>query len=376
MSYRVPFVDPKKHYERLKSEIDSAIIGCLTRGDLVDRRDLKDFEVHFATFVGTKYAVGVNSGYHALQFSLQAAGVARGDEVITSGHTFVATVSAIVNVGAEPVLVDVADDFNLDPSAVEAAITPRTRAIIPVSLNGRVCAMERILTIASKHRLIVIEDSAQALGAKYHGRRADSFGTAASCFSFFPFKILGGFGDGGAVTTNDAEIARTVKRLRYNGEDRTTGEYHHHGQTALLDNAQAAILDVKLPYLESWIEHRRKIAGIYHQGLADVADLRLPHFDETNQRDTFQNYVIRTQQRDRLRNHLQVNGVETLIHWPKPMWCHSGLGLRDPGLANTERLCREVLSLPINAEISEQQAQIVVECVRSFYISVARSANT
>src|SRR5215469_4905030 len=149
MTYRVPFVDPRGHYQRLKTELDAAIIGCLTRGDLIDRRDLRGFEEHFAAFVGTKYAVGVNSGYHALQFSLQAAGVSRGDEVITSGHTFVATVSAIVNIGAEPVLVDVADDFNLDPSAVEAAITPRTRAIIPVSLNGRVCAMERILTIAS-----------------------------------------------------------------------------------------------------------------------------------------------------------------------------------------------------------------------------------
>lgn len=373
MSYRVPFVDPKKHYQRLKSRIDAAIIGCLSRGDLIDRGDLRDFEEHFAAFVGAKYAVGVNSGYHALQFSLQAAGISRGDEVVTSGHTFVATVSAIVNVGAEPVLVDVAEDFNLDPAAIEAAITPRTRAIIPVSLNGRSCDMRRILSIAQKHHLIVIEDSAQALGAEYHDQRAGSFATAAA-WSFFPFKSLGGFGDGGAVTTNDAEIARAVRRLRYNGEDRTTGEYHHHGETALLDNVQAAVLDVKLRYLGEWIEHRRKVATIYRQGLAGVADLRLPHFDESDRRDSFQNYVIRTERRDELRAYLQAKGIETLVHWPKPMWRHSGLGLRDPKLPNVERLCSEVLSLPITAETTEEQAGIVVECVRSFYVPRTLSA--
>lgn len=373
MNYRVPFVDPKTHYHRLKPRIDAAIIGCLTRGDLIDRQDLKDFEEHFAEFVGAKYAVGVNSGYHALQFSLQAAGISRGDEVITSGHTFVATVSAVVNVGAEPVLVDVGEDFNVDPAAVEAAITPRTRAIIPVSLNGRVCDMERICAIADRHHLIVIEDSAQAIGADYHGQRAGSFGKTG-CFSFFPFKAVGGFGDGGAVTTNDASIALAVKRLRYNGEDRSTGEYHHHGETALLDNVQAAVLDVKLGYLKDWIEHRRKIASVYRQGLAGIADLRLPHFDESNQRDAFQNYVIRTERRDELRAHLRASGVETLVSWTKPLWCHARLRLRDPGLPNVEELCREVLSLPMSAETTEEQAEIVIECVCSFYGPRAVSA--
>jgi dTDP-4-amino-4,6-dideoxygalactose transaminase len=374
MSYRVPFVDPKAHYQRLKFSIDAAIIGCLARGDLIDRHDLQAFEEHFAAFVGTKYAVGVNSGYHALQFSLQAAGISRGDEVITTGHTFVATVSAIVNVGAHPVLAEVGDDYNLDPAALEAAITPRTRAVIPVSLNGRACAMGEILAIANKHDLAVIEDSAQALGAEYCQQRAGSFG-AAGCFSFYPFKMLGGFGDGGAVTTNDPDIARTARWLRYNGEDRKTGEYHHHGQTALLDNVQAAVLDVKLKYLETWIEHRRKVAGLYREGLSGVADVLLPHFDESKQRDVFQNYVIRADARDRLKNHLEESGVETLVHWPKPMWRHPGLLLRDPGLTNTEALCREVLSLPISAETTEEQVEIVAESIRSFYLPVrARSA--
>ncbi len=366
MSYRVPFVDAKAQYRRLKAETDAAIIGCLSRGDLIDRADLRTFEEHFASFVGTKYAVGVNSGYHALHFSLQAAGIGSGDEVITSGHTFVATVSAIVNAGARPVLVDVEGDYNLSPDAVAAAVTSRTRAIIPVSLNGRVCKMEDIMEIARKCGLLVIEDSAQALGAEYGGKKAGSFGLAG-CASFYPFKMLGGIGDGGAVTTNDPEIARNVRLLRYNGEDRATGEYHCHGQTSLLDNVNAAVLDVKLKHVQSWVEHRRKIANLYRARLNEIAEIRLPHFDESKQRDVFQNYVIRATERDRLRAHLDANGVETLVHWPRPMWRHVGLGLADPQLPNTERLCGEVLSLPMSSETTESHVEIVGDSIRAFY---------
>ncbi|HLJ40382.1 MAG TPA: DegT/DnrJ/EryC1/StrS family aminotransferase [Candidatus Acidoferrales bacterium] len=366
MTYRVPFVDPRAHYRRLKPEIDGAIIDCLSNGDLIDRQQLRDFEARLAAFVGVKYAVGLNSGYHALQFSLQAAGVGAGDEVITVAHTFVATVSAIVNVGAQPVLVEVGSDYNMDADAFEAAITTRTKAVIAVSLNGRVCQMDRIVAIAEKHNLIVIEDSAQALGAELHGRKAGSFGLTG-CLSFFPFKILGGFGDGGAITTNDPDVARMVRRLRYNGEDRETGEYHYHGETALLDNIQAAVLSVKLNYLSKWIEHRRGIAALYQEGLQDISELRLPHFDESARRDVFQNYVIRTEARDRLREHLTKHGVETLVHWPKPMWKHERLGLQNPGLAETEKICREVISLPMSAETTAEHVEIVVDCIRSFY---------
>ncbi len=267
MIFKVPFVDPKAQYQKLRSEIDGAISDCLTKGDLIFRQQLRDFEAHFASFVGVKYAVGLNSGYHALQFSLQAAGVGPGDEVITVAHTFVATVSAIVNVGAKPVLVEVSNDYNMDPDAIEAVITPSTKAIIPVSLNGRVCQMDRIIDIADKHNLVVIEDSAQALGAEFRSKRAGSFGLTG-CFSFYPFKLLGGFGDGGAITTDKEEVARFVGRLRYNGEDRQTGEFHHHGQTALLDNVQAAVLDVKLRHLPDWIE------GIGRNSRFGIAALR------------------------------------------------------------------------------------------------------
>lgn len=366
MTYRVPFVDPRAHYRRLKPEIDGAIIDCLSNGDLIDRQQLRDFEARLAAFVGVKYAVGLNSGYHALQFSLQAADVGAGDEVITVAHTFVATVSAIVNVGAQPVLVEVGSDYNMDADAFEAAITTRTKAVIAVSLNGRVCQMDRIVAIAEKHNLIVIEDSAQALGAELHGRKAGSFGLTG-CFSFFPFKILGGFGDGGAITTNDVDVARVVRRLRYNGEDRETGEYHYHGETALLDCAQAAVLNVKLNYLSKWIEHRRGIAALYQEDLQDISELRLPHFDESARRDVFQNYVIRTEARDRLREHLTKHGVETLVHWPKPMWRHEGLRLQNPELAETETICREVISLPMSAETTAEHVEIVVDSIRNFY---------
>jgi aminotransferase EvaB len=368
LSYRVPFIDPREHYRRIRSEIDFAITDTLAKGDLVLRQQLRDFENHLAEFVGVKYAVGVNSCYHALHFSLLAAGVGVGDEVITVGHTFVATVSAIVHTGAKPVLVDVRDDYNMAPDLFEAAITPNTKAVIPVHLNGRLCDMNGIMAIAKKHGLAVIEDAAQALGATFLAKGAGSFGVAG-CFSFYPFKSLGGLGDGGAVTTNDPEVARLATLLRFNGEDRQTGDFHYHGYTALLDNVQAAVLDVKLRHLPDWIEHRRKIAGLYREGLEGIEGLRLPHFADERHFDSYQNYVLRTEYRDQLRQYLKEQGVETLVHWAKPMWEHKGLGLENPGLPETESICREVISLPMSAETTFENVDITVTCVRDFFAS-------
>jgi len=366
MAYRVPFVDPRTHYHRLKSEIDAAITDCLSKGDLISRQQLRDFEAHLAAFVGVKYAVGLNSGYHALHFALLGAGIGPGDEVITVAHTFVATVSAIIHCGATPVLIDVGPDYNMHPDLLEPAITPRTKAVLPVHLNGRLCDMERIMAIADKYGLAVIEDAAQALGARFKGTKAGAFGRAG-CFSFYPFKVLGGFGDGGAITTDDPEVARMASLLRYNGEDRDTGEYHYHGYTALLDNVQAAVLDVKLPQLPEWIEYRRQIAARYRQGLEGIAGLCLPHVSADDYFDIFQNYVIRTTERDRLREYLRAQGVETLVHWPKPMWEHKGLGLEHPHLPETESMCREVISLPMSAETTPEQVDITVSCIRDFF---------
>jgi dTDP-4-amino-4,6-dideoxygalactose transaminase len=264
--------------------------------------------------------------------------------------------------------VDVADDYNMDVAAFERAITPRTTAVVPVHLNGRLCDMGAIMDIARRHRLTVIEDAAQSLGGTFEGKGAGSFGRAG-CFSFYPFKILGCFGDGGAVTTGDDDLALAVTRLRFNGEDRETGEYHYHGYTALLDNVQAAVLDVKLRHLPAWIDHRRAMAERYRQGLEGVGDLRLPHFDDPRFRDAFQNYVVRTARRDGLRQHLRENGIETLQHWPKPVWEHPALGLADPGLPNTVAICREVLSLPMSAELTAEQVDITVDSIRRFFAS-------
>jgi dTDP-3-amino-2,3,6-trideoxy-4-keto-D-glucose/dTDP-3-amino-3,4,6-trideoxy-alpha-D-glucose/dTDP-2,6-dideoxy-D-kanosamine transaminase len=368
LSYRVPFIDPREHYRRIKTEIDFAITDTLSKGDLVLRQQLRDFEQHLADFVGVKYAVGVNSCYHALHFSLLAAGIGPGDEVITVGHTFVATVSAIVHTGAKPVLVDVREDYNLAPDKFESAVTPRTKAVIPVHLNGRVCEMDRIAAIADKRGIAIIEDAAQALGATFKGKRAGSFGLSG-CFSFYPFKSLGGLGDGGAVTTNDPKVARFATLVRFNGEDRQTGEFHHHGYTALLDNVQAAVLDVKLRYLPKWIEHRREIARLYTKGLEGIESLRLPNFLGDEYFDSFQNYVIRTEQRNALRQYLKEQGVETLVHWSKPMWEHKDLALENPGLLETESICKEVISLPMSAETTPEHAEITVGCIREFFAS-------
>jgi dTDP-4-amino-4,6-dideoxygalactose transaminase len=375
LSYRVPFIDPREHYRRMKGEIDFAITDTLAKGDLVLRQQLRDFEKNLAEFVGVKYAVGVNSCYHALHFSLLAAGIGPGDEVITVGHTFVATVSAIVHTGAKPVLVDVRDDYNMAPDKFDAAVTRNTKVVIPVHLNGRVCDMDGIMAVAKKHGLAVIEDAAQALGATFRGKRAGSFGLAG-CFSFYPFKSLGGLGDGGAVTTDDPEIARFATLVRFNGEDRLTGEFHYHGYTALLDNVQAAVLDVKLRHLPSWIEHRRNVANLYREGLEAIEGLCLPHFSSDQYFDSYQNYVIRTRHRDELRQYLKDQGVETLVHWAKAMWEHKDLALENPGLPETENICREVISLPMSAETTPEHVEITVGSIRDFFASRPVSLGT
>jgi dTDP-4-amino-4,6-dideoxygalactose transaminase len=286
MACKVRFVNPVRTYAQLKNELDAAYFAVMEKGDLIDRGQLKSFEQNLADFVGTTYAVGLNSGYDALHMSLLAAGIGPGDEVIVPAHTFVASCSAIVNAGATPVLVDVLPDFNIDPDAAERAVTPRTRGIMPVHLSGWSCDMDRIMEIAARYGLVVVEDACQSLGATFNGRKVGSFGLTG-CWSFYPFKILGGYGDGGAITTNDPEVAAFARRMRYNGEDRETGEYHGHGFTCLLDNLQAAFLDVKLKKLPDWIVRRQEIAGKYRQALGDLPDLLLPHYDDPRRATPF-----------------------------------------------------------------------------------------
>lgn len=366
MGYKVRFVDPAKNYRLIKKEIDTAYFEVMSKGDLIMRDQLKNFEKNLARFVGVKYAVGTNSGYDALHISVQCAGVGPGEEVIVPAHTFVATASAVVNAGAKPIMVDVGPDYNIDITKIEKAITKRTKAIIPVHLNGRMSDMDAVMKIAGKYKLKVIEDACQSLGATFKGKRAGSIGLTG-CWSFYPFKILGGYGDGGAITTNDPKVARMATLLRWNGEDRETGFYHYHGYTCLLDNLQAAFLDIKLKHLPGWIKRRRQIAEMYRQGLQDIAGLGLPHFADIRFQDVFQNYVIRYKKRDDLLAYLKNNGVECLVHWRKPYYAYKALALKDTGFPETESISKEVISLPMNVEIDDRQVRYVIATLKKYF---------
>lgn len=366
MEYKVPFVNPAKNYEIIKEEIDEVYFEVMSKGDLINRVQLKSFENNLAEFVGTKYAVGLNSGYDALHMSLRAAGIGYGDEVIVPAHTFVATCSAVVNVGAIPVLVDVGKDFNIDVNKIEEVVTEKTKGIIPVHLSGIMADMPRIMRIAEKYDLIIVEDACQSLGSSINGKGAGSWGLTG-CWSFYPFKILGGYGDGGALTTNDPDVAQFATKMRYNGEDRETGEYYGHGFTCLLDNLQAAFLDVKLRHLPEWIKRRKQIAERYKEALEIIPDLLLPHYNKLGFDHIYQNYTVRSKQGNEFSEYLKNNGVEVLTQFRKPYYKHKALNLKDRGFPETEALSREVCSLPINVELSDEDIEYVIKTVRSFY---------
>jgi len=367
MGYKVPFVDPRKSYQMLKQELDAAYFDVMINGDFIDRDHLKNFEQHLAKFVGTKYAVGLNSGYDALHLSLRAAKIGQGDEVIVPAHTFVATCSSVVNVGATPILVDVGKDFNIDVNKIKEAITKRTKGIIVAHLNGFMADMPAIMDIAEEHNLIIVEDACQSLGSSINGEYAGSWGLTG-CWSFYPFKILGAYGDGGAITTDDPKVEKFVRRMRYNGEDRQTGEYHGHGFTCLLDNLQAAFLDVKLKHLPSWIQKRKMIAGRYRDAFYSLSELMLPHYDKTGFDHVYQNYVVRSKQGNDFSKYLKKNAIEVLTQFRKPYYKHKALNLVDRGFPETEALSREVCSLPMNAELDDEQIEYVIKVVRSFYL--------
>lgn len=361
----MPFVNYPLQYRNLEKEIDGAIKRVLSAGDLILRKDVEDFEKNLADFLGMKYAIGVNSCTDALLLSLRAAGLKEGDEVITVSHTFFASIEAVVHSGAKPILIDVGEDYLMDPGKIETAITEKTRAILPVHLNGRVCEMDKIMTLARKHNLIVIEDAAQALGAEFQGKKAGSFGLAG-CFSFYPAKLLGAFGDGGAVATNDENLAEKIRLLRNHGQ-KSKSEIVLYGFTSRLDNLQAAALNVKFRYLPIWTERRRELAGLYFQGLSDIKEIKLPPKSDNRHFDVCQNYVLRADKRDELFEFLKEKEVETLIKDAFPNHFHKELGLSHFRLPLTEQLAKEVISLPMYPELTEEQIGYVVKCVKDFY---------
>ncbi|MBN2354062.1 MAG: DegT/DnrJ/EryC1/StrS family aminotransferase [Spirochaetales bacterium] len=364
----VPFVDLPKQIEIFKKDLEPVIREVMfQRADFIMRQDLLDFEKAFAGYIGAAHAVGVANGSDALNLCLSALGIVPGDEVITVAHTFVATIAAIHHCGAIPVLVDVADDYNIDVRLIEPAVTKKTKAIMVVHLNGRTCDMDPILEIASRRKLAVIEDSAQGIGALYKGKKAGSFGVM-STNSFYPFKILGCFGDGGMIVTNDKTLDYTLRCLRDNGQDRTKGDILYYGWNSRLDNLQAAILNTMMPYLPDMIKRRRAVARRYQEGLRGIGDIRLPPYNSDDTFvDSFQNYVIRTSRRDALQKYLREHDIGTLISWPVPNHRHRNLQLDHFFLPNTEAISREVLSLPMHPALTDGEVAYVIDITRQFY---------
>ncbi|MDD5773377.1 MAG: DegT/DnrJ/EryC1/StrS family aminotransferase [bacterium] len=366
MSKTVKFVNYPKQYKMLKKEFDNVFEEIMSGGDFILRRHLDNFEKRIAEYVGTKYAIGVNTGTDALYLSAHALGFKPGDEVITVAHTFVATVGAIVQCGATPVLVDVTDDFNMDVNKIEEVITPKTKGIIPVHLNGHACNMDKIMELAGKYNLKVIEDAAQALGAKYKGKRCSSFGDTG-IFSFYPAKMLGTAGDGGMVCTNDDGLARKLRAFRDNGRVDSVEVIECFGWCTRLDNLHAALLDMKFNYFDKWVERRREIAELYNKGLAGIGDIIIHPRAASEYFDVYQNYVIRSKKRNELVAYLRSSGVEVLISWPTPVHKQKALGLSHFKLPVTERISAEVLSLPIYPELTNDEAEYVIDTIRNFF---------
>lgn len=364
----VPFLDLKLQYENLKNEVLPAITATLDSTQFILGKAVEDFEKRFAAAHGMKHCIAVGSGTDALHLVLWAKDIGPGDEVITVAHTFIATSEAINMVGATPVFVDVdPKTYTMDPDKLEKAITSRTKAIIPVHLYGQPAAMDRIMEIANRHNLIVIEDACQAHLAAYDGRPVGQFGLAAA-FSFYPGKNLGAYGEAGGVTTNDDGLAQMIRMLRDHGQFK---KYHHTrwGHNYRMDGIQGAVLGVKLNHLESWTEGRRRNAGIYAAKLRGVGDLVLPH-EDARAKHVYHLYVVQTTFRDKLQAHLGTKGVGTGLHYPIPLHlqdAYKNLGYTKGQFPVTEQVASHGLSLPMFAELTENQIDHVVSAIKEFF---------
>ncbi len=370
---KVGFLDLKAQYRSIKQEIDAAITRVLESGQFVLGAEVADFEREFAAYSRASHCIALNSGTSALHLALLAAGVGPGDEVITVPFTFVASVAAVIYTGARPILVDIdPQSFTIDPATIEEAITPRTKAILPVHLYGQPADMDPIMEVARRHGLIVIEDAAQAHGAKYKGRSVGSIGDLA-CFSFYPAKNLGAYGEGGAVTTGNAEFAGTIRMLRDWGQH---GKYHHllPGFNYRMESFQAAILGVKLRHLERWTEGRRALAAKYNEFLAD-SGVETPR-EMSWSRHVYQLYTLRSQDRDSLQASLLENGIQTGVHYAVPVHlqpAYTDLGYLRGAFPRAETAAAQVLSLPLYPELSSQAVEEVASAVKK---AVARKAQT
>ena len=371
----IPILDLKAQYESIKDEINDAIAGVLESAQFILGPAVRELEQRLAAYCGCKYGVGVASGTDALRLTLTALGIGPGDEVITTPFTFIATANTISHCGAKPVFVDIdPQTYNIDPTAIEAAITERTRALLLAHLYGQPADMDPIMELAEAHGLYVIEDAAQAIGAHYpstssgrrKGRRVGSIGHAG-CLSFYPTKNLGAYGDGGMVVTNDALLAERVDALRRQGSKK---KYHAEvlGFNSRLDSLQAAILGVKLKYLDGWNEARRRVAQRYNE-LLDGLPVTTP-YESPDAYHVYHQYTIRAPQRDALAAYLKDHGIGTMIYYPVPLHLqrlYADLGYGEGSLPVSEAASREVLSLPMYPELTEAQQQEVARAIREFY---------
>jgi dTDP-4-amino-4,6-dideoxygalactose transaminase len=358
----VPFVDLRSQYERIKDEVVPRVCRVFERAQFIMGPEVAEFEQQFAAYNGTAHCIGVESGTGALKLALQALGIGPGDEVIVPANTYIASALAVSATGAVPVLVDMTDDYLIDVDRIERSITQRTKAILPVHLYGQIVPMNRILEIAARHRVRVIEDAAQAHGAKWNGGRAGSFGDIG-CFSFYPGKNLGAYGDGGAVVTNDPDIAERLRLLRDFGQKR---KYEHliKGDNCRLDSVQAAVLNVKLQYIDAWNDARRKAASYYDELLPQIGIT--PPRRHSAESHVYHLYVVQVDDRDAVREKLANHGVESGIHYPVPIHlqpAYADLGYSAGSFPKTEASAKRVLSLPMFPELTRAQIERVVSAL-------------
>jgi dTDP-4-amino-4,6-dideoxygalactose transaminase len=368
MTKEIPFLNLEEMHRSVRDEMHRAFESVYDSNWFIMGRELDAFEKEYAAFNQTDHAIGVSSGLDALVLALKALNIGPGDEVIVPANTFIASVLAVSYVGAKPVFAEPdPETYNLDPGQVEASVSKRTRAIMPVHLYGQACEMDRIMDIARAHDLSVIEDNAQAHGAEYHGRITGSFGDV-NATSFYPGKNLGALGDGGAVTTNNSELAGRVSLLRNYGSEE---KYHHieKGYNMRLDEMQAAFLRVKLRKLNEWTRQRQQIAGRYHELLEGVGDLVLPKVTE-GASHVYHLYVIRSGYRDKLRTYLADQGIGTLIHYPVPPYrqeAYKDLNLSKNDFPVSEKLAEEVVSLPLWPGMTKEMTEIVAGAMKRFF---------
>ena len=369
VQHDIPLLDLKAQYASIRAELDEAVARVVESQGFVLGPEVEAFEQEIADYLGVRHAVGVASGTDALLIPLKALGAEPGSDVIVPSFTFFATAGAVWNAGLRPVFCDVdPDTFNVSRATLETVWTDRTVAVIPVHLFGRTAPMAEILDLATERGAFVLEDAAQAIGASGPEGKAGAVGDAGA-FSFFPTKNLGGFGDGGLVTTNDPTLAERVAKLRVHGGRQM---YHHElvGTNSRLDALQAAVLRVKLEYLDRWTEARARNAAAYREGLADVAEILVPAEVGAGERHVYNQFTVRTRRRDELRRFLTDRGIGTGVYYPEPLHlqeCFASLGGRAGMLPATETLCGEVLSLPVFPELGEERLTAVCQAVRAFY---------